>query len=486
MSVDYFSIESATSISTLKKGARIHVLGICGVAMAQIAIALHRLGFVLSGSDKEYYEPMKGLLESSSIKLYHGYSASNLDKNVDLVVIGNSISSGNEELCEVENKGLSYTFFPKLLNESVIRDNRSIVITGTHGKTTSSALAASVLVHAKKDPSFFVGGAAKGLVSGLEIGKGNFSVVEGDEYDSAFFAKVPKFFFYRADALVVTSLEFDHADIYPDLAAIEDVFLENVKKMPDGGTIAACIDCPNVARVVQSWRERTRAKIVTYGVSDSADVRIVDRKYDGLIQKIEILDLEQRIVLEAPLFGLHNARNVLGVYVALKSQGLDLGEIRSGLLEYKGVRRRQDIRVINKGIVVIEDFAHHPTAVRETLLAIREAYPKNRLLVAFEPRSNSSRRRVFQSDYISAFGGAQSVFLCEVAHRPGDEKLDLLNVSDLAKAINDTGVESLALGNPNEILEKLSGTAKKGDVIVVMSNGSFGGLIDKLVEVFSS
>ncbi len=482
MSFDSFSAQCATDLSVLNKGDKIHVIGICGVAMAQIAVALHGLGFIVSGSDKEYYEPMGSLLRRFPIALCDGFKGENIPDDVSLVVIGNSISYPNPEIAIIEERGLPYTFFPKLLSEVVIRNNHSIVVTGTHGKTTTSALGAEVLYHAKKDPSYFIGGAAKGLPDSLHVGGGAVSIVEGDEYDSAFFAKVPKFNFYRPDTLVITSIEYDHADIYPELDAIIKVFDNLVQTIPKNGTIIVCADCENVRRLAKTWRTEASGKVITYGSSHEAEVQITARSWKDGYQNITLKGDDLKIVLQTPLLGEHNARNVVSIYLACRSAGLSNEEILSGLRLFKGVKRRQDVRAERMGITLIEDFAHHPTAVFETLRALRERYDSNRIIAVFEPRSNTSRRNVFQDAYVKAFESADRVVLSEVSGRKSDEGHELMNVAELAARISDSGVPAAAVVGTDTICETLKVEMARGDVIVIMSNGSFGGLIDDLLE----
>ncbi len=482
MSFDSFSVQGSESLSSLSKGDKIHVIGICGVAMAQIAIALYELGFAVSGSDKEYYEPMGSLLKRFPITLFSGFREENVPSDVALVVIGNSISYGNPEVAVVEKNSLRYTFFPKLLAEVVIRNNHSIVISGTHGKTTTSALGATVLHAAQKDPSYFIGGVAKGLPDSLHVGHGECSIVEGDEYDSAFFAKVPKFSFYKPTTLVITSIEYDHADIYPNLEAIVAVFEDLVRSVPKDGTIIGCVDCPNVRELSKKWRGQVQATVITYGEHDTADIRIASRTWVDRFQQITLQEGGRETILQTPLLGLHNARNVTSIYLAARSAGLSHSEILPGLKQFEGVKRRQDIRAEKNGITLIEDFAHHPTAVHETLKAIRERYGHNRIVAVFEPRSNTSRRKVFQDAYIKAFASVDRVVLCEVTARQIDAGLDLMNVTELASEITKSGVPAEAHPSSSDIATVLKSSIKSGDVIVVMSNGSFGGLIGELSE----
>lgn len=477
-----FTIDQTAGLSGLKQGDSIHVIGICGVAMAQIGVVLHELGYRVSGSDKEFYEPMSGLLRRFPIPLSQGFDPANIPQDAALVVIGNAVSYGNPEVLEVERRKLPYTIFPKLLAETVIRNNHSIVVSGTHGKTTTSAIAATVLRSAGKDPGYFIGGVAKGLPGSLNVGHGSYSVVEGDEYDSAFFAKIPKFSFYKPTTLIITSIEFDHADIYQDLDAIISVFDQLVRSVPKSGTVICCGDCPTVARLAARWKSGVEAAVITYGEGADTDVRITKRGWSDRFQEITISEGGRDITLSAPVLGLHNARNVVAVYLATRRAGLTHEEASAGLKTFEGVRRRQDIRAERGGITLIEDFAHHPTAVLETLRAIKERFPDNRLIAVFEPRSNTSRRKVFQEAYVRAFESADEVILCEVAARHNDAGLDLMNVTELGRDIEKAGVPSAVYPDADGIYRAIAESMQSGDVIVVMSNGSFGGLIEMLSQ----
>lgn len=485
MAVSYFSVENSSALQVVPPGGRIHVIGVCGVAMAQMSVVLSELGYIVTGSDKEYYEPMKSFLGNSKVKTFLGFDAAHLDDAPHLVLIGNSISVTNVEVIAVEEKKLPYTFFPKLLSETVIQERHSIAVCGTHGKTTTTALNATVLTAAGKNPSYFIGGAAKGLDRSLVIDSGSVSVVEGDEYDSAFFAKVPKFFFYKPKTAIITSLEYDHADIYPNLESIIEVFSKMVHGVPKDGLIICCIDCPNLKKLVPEWQKTALAPIMTYGTAPEADVQIESRSFSGMIQQIHCRLSAGTITLQLPAIGLHNARNAVATYLACTHAGVSSDAVVKGLQTFKGVKRRQDVRADKNGITLIEDFAHHPTAVHETLGAIREQFIGRRIIAVFEPRSNTSRRKVFQKQYVDAFGSADLVVLSAVTGRDSDKGQELMNVSDLAEDIASLGKESVALDGTQAIFEHVKVTMKSGDVIVVMSNGSFGGLIDLLERALS-
>lgn len=481
MGKEFFSVDRASGLELVPSNGRIHVIGVCGVAMAQLAIELTERGYSVSGSDVEFYEPMGGLLRRSSVSLKEGYRAENIPTDVSLVVIGNSISYGNPEVAIVEQRGLPYTLFPKLLFELVISGKHSIVISGTHGKSTTSGLCASVLYSARRDPGYFIGGVVEGLPKSLHVGTGTVSVVEGDEYDSAFFAKVPKFSFYRPDTLVVTAIEYDHADIYPDLQSIEREFNTIVSKVPASGQVICCVDDENIRRLISAWRANSKARIISYGLHDSSDFRIISRTSLPNGQSLSLRSKAgESLRLTIPLMGAHNARNSVSVFLACRAAGILDQEILDGLSKFQGVKRRQEIRAENGGILLIEDFAHHPTAVHETLSAVRERYTDRRIWAVFEPRSNTSRRKIFQDAYIEAFKNADEVILASVSARKSDEGQELLNVSELAEKIFAAGTPARVIDTPDNIAQYLKGEMRPGDLILVMSNGSFGGLIDTL------
>lgn len=479
MPKEHFSVANSSSLDTLTIGDHIHIIGVCGVAMAQLAILLSHSGFSVSGSDKEFYEPMGSLLRNSKVSLLTGYKEDNIPSQTKLVVIGNAISYGNPEVARVEEQHLPYTFFPKVLSEVVIGDRHSIVITGTHGKSTTSALAAVVLEECGAKPSYFIGAQVYGLSTSLKRGEGEISVCEGDEYDSAFFAKTPKFHFYKPTTLIITSIEFDHADIYPDLEAIKGEFRRLVENVPPEGKIICCIDDKVVREELEVYRNISKAEIITYSTSSDAMYSIENRREEGSSQLIQLRD-GTRISL--PLAGEFSARNALAVYLATTSLGLNPSAVISALANFQGLRRRQEILLDNEQVTLIEDFAHHPTAVRETLKGLSERYKGRRLWALFEPRSNTSRRRIFQQDYVAAFSSADEIVLCEVAARHNDQGLELLSVAELASAISEAGTHARALTNADAIADTVMAESKAGDVIVIMSNGSFGGLPATLKE----
>lgn len=479
----YFSIANASSLQQVPAGGRVHVIGVCGVAMAQLALTLHELGYKVSGSDKEFYEPMGGLLRRSSITLHEGYRAENISGDEALVVIGNAVSYGHPEVSEVERHGLKFTLFPKLLHDLAIRGRHSIVLAGTHGKSTTSAMAAATLARMSRDPSYFVGGVVRDLPKSLHIGNGDVSVVEGDEYDSAFFAKVPKFSFYAPDTMLITAIEYDHADIYPSLAAIEAQFEGAIQALPSTATVICCVEQENLRSLAARWSREARGKVITYARNSGAQNLVSEiRESQGVLHAKLLLDDGSQHELRLKVPGAHNALNALGVVLALRSYGVEVEQAVALLGEFIGVKRRQEVVAAHGGVTVIDDFAHHPTAVHETLSGVRSRYPSSRLVAVFEPRSNTSRRKVFQEAYVRAFQAADQVLLCNVTARSIDPLDQLLDVATLGREIASQGAACRTFPDATAIFETLQRELKPGDVVVVMSNGGFGGLVGLLCD----
>lgn len=485
MTKEWFKTEHSVAMKYLKPGSKIYLIGVCGVAMGQLAIALSERGFNVSGSDREFYEPMASLLRKSGIKTFEGYCAENVELQADLVVIGNSVSYTNPEVAVVEQSNLPYTLFSKALAELIIDGRHSIVVTGTHGKTTTTALGASVLSKLGANPSFFIGGQALGLEKSLVRGDGKFSIVEGDEYDSAFFAKTPKFHFYLPNTVIITSIEYDHADIYSSLDQIKAEFIKLIQNLPPSSHVVACVDNATVVDVISGiTSSRGDLKVTTYGSNPGADLYIKERKLlESGSQEIQIENRSGKsYTIKFPMLGSYNALNATAILAALLPFDFKEDELLGAFSDFKGTKRRQEIIYNQNGITVIEDFAHHPTAVSETLTGIAERYPSGRLFAVFEPRSNSSRRPVFRKAYSQAFSKATRVLLLEVARREIDKDLHLLSSLELASDISKTGLIADAYDSVEKILNELIADVRSGDVIVVMSNGAFGGLPQKLTQ----
>ncbi|MDP1826694.1 MAG: Mur ligase family protein [Archangium sp.] len=455
---------------------RIHLVGVAGTGMGSFAGMLKAAGYEVTGSDENVYPPMSHMLEAWGIKALTPYSPSNLDvAKPDLVIIGNVIRRVNPEATAVRERRIPQMSFPAALGSLFLKQRHSVVVAGTHGKTTTSSLMGHVLASAGKDPTFLVGGVTKNYSGNYRLGKGPHFVVEGDEYDTAYFDKGPKFLHYQAKTLILTSVEFDHADIYRDLAHYESSFEKLVALMPADGTIIVSAGWPNAVRLARS----SKAKVITYSAKEDSGADVVPA---GLRLGPEGARFSVKgFPLLLPMAGAHNVENALGVYAAAKSLGLTDGELAAGFASFTGIKRRQEERGEPGGVLVIDDFAHHPTAVKETIAAVASRYPGRRLWAIFEPRSNTSRRNIHQDDYAHSFTGAARASI-KVPERhdkiPQGEELD---VPRLARELSARGIPAVAETTVPALLDEVVRDAREGDVLLVMSNGSFGGFIDSLL-----
>jgi UDP-N-acetylmuramate: L-alanyl-gamma-D-glutamyl-meso-diaminopimelate ligase len=459
---------------------RIHLVGVAGTGMGAFAGMLKAAGYEVTGSDDNVYPPMSDMLREWGIPVMTPYSADNIDRaRPDLVIIGNVIRRVNPEATAVRERRIPQMSFPAALGELLLADRHSVVITGTHGKTTTAALMAHVLVAAGTDPSFLVGGVTANYSGNFRLGNGPFVVIEGDEYDTAYFDKGPKFLHYRARTALLTSVEFDHADIYRDMAHYESAFEQFVRTLPADGLLAVCASYPNAVALAKA---SATSRVVTYAATARADYSARNVSFGPEGARFEVLGPEgsSRSML-LPMSGHHNVENAVGVYAAARSLGLTPQQIADGFATFKGVKRRQEIRAEIGGVLVIDDFAHHPTAVRETIDAIRLRYPDRRLWAVFEPRSNTSRRNIHQREYAEAFDGAKLATLKVPEHHdkvPLEEELSIPAVVD---ALQHRGIEADASPDVAELVRRVAGGAESGDVILVMSNGAFGGFIPSLL-----
>jgi UDP-N-acetylmuramate: L-alanyl-gamma-D-glutamyl-meso-diaminopimelate ligase len=442
---------------------------------------LKTAGYEVTGSDENVYPPMSDMLAAWGVRVMTPYAAANLDvARPDLVIIGNVIRRVNPEATAVRERGIPQMSFPAAFGSLVLADKHSVVVVGTHGKTTTSALMAHVLVDAGTDPSFLVGGVALNGGANFRNGNGPFVVVEGDEYDTAYFDKGPKFLHYRAKTAILTSVEFDHADIYRDMAHYESAYEKFAATLPEDGFLAVASSYPNAVRIAQ---KASRAFVATYAVHGEADYTAEALTFEPDGARFVVREPRGRTGRYLlPMSGHHNVENALGVYAAARALGLSADQIRAGFASFAGVKRRQEIRGTVDDILVIDDFAHHPTAVRETIVAIRQRYPERRLWAVFEPRSNTSRRNIHQSEYASAFDGAAlaSIRVPEPHDKvPANEQLDIGKVVDALRA---KGIDADASRDVDVLVHRVVSDAQPGDVILVMSNGSFGGLIPAVLD----
>ncbi len=460
---------------------RIHLVGVAGTGMGAFAGMLKAAGYVVTGSDENVYPPMSDMLRTWGIEVYTPYAAANLERaRPDLVIIGNVIRRINIEATAVRDRGLPQMSFPAAFGALVAADRHSVVIAGTHGKTTTSALMGHVLAAAGRDPTFLVGGVTLNYGGNFRLGKGAHVVVEGDEYDTAYWDKGPKFLHYRARTVLLTSVEFDHADIYRDLAHYESSYQRLAESLPADGWLGVAASYP---RAVALARQHSRATVVTYAWDLDADYRGHGARFSEAGSTFTIdAPAGESVELSIPMSGFHNLENAVGVYAAARALGLSPEEVEAGLATFHGVKRRQEIRGEVGGVLVIDDFAHHPTAVRETIRALRQRYPTRRLWAVFEPRSNTSRRNIHQGEYQAAFDEAQHVVLrLPEAHDqvPRDEQLD---VPAIVRALGDRGIDAIASSDVGELVAHVANAAQRNDLVLIMSNGAFGGFIPSLLE----
>jgi len=464
--------------------ARFHFIGIGGTAMASLAALLRAKGHDVQGSDRGVYPPMSDFLRRERIPTFEGYDEAHLTPDIQTVVVGNAISRGNPELEAVLDRKIQYRSLPEVLRDEFLWGSRSIVMAGTHGKTTSTALAAWLLSAAGQDPSMLVGGIAVNVDSSYLFGGGRDFVIEGDEYDSAFFDKTAKFLKYLPDIAVVGNLEYDHADLYADMEALRVAFRRLMTLVPRTGRVILGADSAEAAGL----RPFATCPVETVGLAAGADWRATELEPSDRGMTFEVsLRGEPLGHARSPLYGVHNVRNTLAAFAAAHAAGLSFEQMTGGLASFKGVKRRLELRGTVRGVSVIDDFAHHPTAILETIRAIKASYPDRRVWAVFEPRSATSCRRVFQQDFARAFAdsGADEVVLASVFRQsvPADERL---SVDDLVRDLVQTGRRARHLPSVDDIVRVVAREAGPGDVVVIMSNGGFGGIYGKLLAALSA
>ena len=450
--------------------------------MATLAALLKHQGHDVSGSDEHVYPPMSDFLSVERIDVLEGYSADHV-ATPDLVVVGNAISRGNAELEAVLDRGIRYASLPETIRDQWLWDAHSIVIAGTHGKTTTTALTGWLLTAAGADPTVLIGGIAQNFGedgASYRVGKGKAFVIEGDEYDSAYFDKTAKFLKYLPDIAVINNIEFDHADIYRDIDEVRLAFRRLVNLVPRSGLTLLGVDSPDAAALA----DKARSRVQTFGLSSEAEWRGLDIRLGGGTAFRVNRKGEDLGEFTMPLLGDHNVRNALVAIAVGVDLGLDIDRLRKGLAAFKGVKRRLEVVGEARGVTVYDDFAHHPTAVDETLKALRRASPGTRIWAIFEPRSASSCRRVFQDDFARAFAGADEVVIASVfrSSLPPEERL---SESRLVGDLTARNVHARHLPDVEAIVDAVAREARAGDVIVVMSNGGFGGIHRKLLAALA-
>ncbi|HCN79475.1 MAG TPA: UDP-N-acetylmuramate:L-alanyl-gamma-D-glutamyl-meso-diaminopimelate ligase [Verrucomicrobiales bacterium] len=454
----------------------IHFIGICGTAMGSTAAALRAQGHIITGSDEKVYPPMSDVLRAAGITLSEGYKAENLPAGADLHVVGNAISRGNEELETVLERRLPYISMAELIKREVIQGRRSFVVSGTHGKTTTTTLLAWLLEHAGRNPGFLIGGVPANFESGARFNDSEFFVIEGDEYDTAYFDKRSKFLHYLPECVIVNNIEFDHADIFRDLDDILLTFQRLLNSVPRNGLVllngddANCLalKSPAPVRTVGLGPDYSERLVITGGGPESTDFTLNGAAFS------------------LPMIGEFNARNAAMAVCAARHAGLSDEEIRAGLASFKGIRRRQQVRGEAGGVTVVDDFGHHPTAIRETLRGMRRKYPGRRLWAVFEPRSNTSRRNLLQNELIAALREADGSVVASVANPekvPAELRLD---PDKVAASVTSAGRACFHEPDTAAIVARLKQETRPGDVVIVFSNGGFDGIHDKLLAALQA
>ena len=469
----------------------VHFVAIAGTGMGSLAGLLQARGLRVTGSDDQLYPPMSTLLEQWQIPVHESFRAEHvLDPTPDLVVIGNAVREDNPEARAAIDEGLPYRSFSDALYELAMAGKHSVVVSGTHGKTTTTSLVSYLLMATGRDPSMLVGGFAHDFDGSFREGQGRHFVVEGDEYDTAFFDKTPKFLHYHPHTLILTSVEFDHADIYRDLDHVKRAFRELVASMPAEGTIVAATGHEHVEDVVQD----APCRVVRYGVAEEDPT--LDWRAHSLVPgeggtRFTVVRREGPMAsVETSMFGAHNVENVLAALATCEVLGVPLEESAAALPAFRGIKRRLEERGEADGVLVLDDFAHHPTAVEATVAAAKARYLGRRIVAVFEPRTNTSRRTVFQQAYAEAFDEADALVICRVPETPiysnTGEVAEFFSADQLAADVSARGTPAEAFEDVDAIVAHLGAEARSGDVLLVMSNGAFGGIWGKLLDALAA
>ena len=452
----------------------VHFIGIGGTAMAAVAGAMKDKGFVVTGSDQNVYPPMSTFLVAKQIEVMNGYAEANLNHKPDLVVVGNAVSRGNPEAEVVLERKLRFCSLPELLKEYFIRGKRSIVVTGTHGKTTTTSLLTWVFEHNGLNPSFLIGGIPNNFAQGARFTDSDWFIIEGDEYDTAFFDKRSKFVHYLPEVAIINNVEFDHADIFKDLGEIQLSFRRFINLIPRNGQLLANGDDANLAPLL----DVTHCPVKRFGLGEANAVRAFNLKLGPTASEFETPSAKFHLDLVGEL----NVRNALAVVAAAKHCGLKNSQIQSAFSTFKGIKRRMEVRGIAGGVTVIDDFGHHPTAIRETLRALRLKFPSQKIHAVFEPRSNTTRRNIFQAELAGAFADADAVIVSQIARLEQINAEERLDPERLMRDIQSSGKPTAYLADVDAIISHCLQNVGGGEVICVFSNGGFGGIHGKLLE----
>jgi UDP-N-acetylmuramate: L-alanyl-gamma-D-glutamyl-meso-diaminopimelate ligase len=466
----------------MQKLKHIHLIGICGTAMASLAGMLQQQGHHITGSDSAAYPPMSDLLAGLNIKIYEPYAESNLEPRPDLVVVGNAISRGNPELEYVLDQRIPFCSMAAILHDEFLPGRESLVVAGTHGKTTTTSMLAWIYEVASRTnpefaPSFLIGGVAENFGTSFMVRPTRPFLLEGDEYDTAFFDKGPKFLHYFPDAAILTHVEFDHADIYADLDAVKTAFKRLVNLIPRRGRVVAFDGSENVSECVAN----AFCAVERYGFAESSYWHITDLRHDEALSRWTLLrDGAPFAELSLPMAGEHNALNATAAAAVAAGQGVPVGAIVEALATFKSVKRRLEVSAVVDGVTIIDDFAHHPTAIRETLRALRESYPGRRLWAVLEPRSNTLRRNVFETALVESLMLADRVVLANVFKSENIPANERLVPEKVVARLNEMGTPSVVYADADAIADALAPQLRQGDVVAILSNGGFGNIYQKL------
>ncbi len=461
----------------------VHLIGICGTAMASLAGMLRQRGFRVSGSDAAAYPPMSVFLESLGITVRQPFGVKNLEPRPDLVVVGNAISRGNVELEHVLDEHIPLHSLPQILHDEFLRGKEVLVVAGTHGKTTTTSMLAWIFHTAGMQPSFLVGGIAENFSSSFQLGQGKHFILEGDEYDTAFFDKGPKFLHYFPNGLILTSVEFDHADIYKDLDAVETAFKRLVNLIPQRGRIVAFDTGESLARSL----ERAFCPVERYGAAANATWRVTDLRLEPTRTTWSVLrNGEAWTNFEFALAGEYNVWNATAAAALAAGYGISKQEIAAALKTFKSVKRRLEVRAQVNGITIIDDFAHHPTAIAGTLTALRSRYPGARLWVILEPRSNTLRRNVLQKELAKSLALADEVVVADVFKSEAIPETERLDLAALGAQVQEHGRRARIVPEVNGIVQLVAPEMRPGDVVAILSNGGFGGIYETLPQRLKS
>jgi UDP-N-acetylmuramate: L-alanyl-gamma-D-glutamyl-meso-diaminopimelate ligase len=463
----------------MNKHRHIHLIGVCGTAMASLAGMLKARGWHVTGSDAAAYPPMSDFLASLGVPVAQPYAASNLEPRPDLVIVGNAISRGNVELERVLDERIPFRSLPQILYEEFLSGHEVIAVAGTHGKTTTTSMLAWIFRVAGKGPSFLIGGIAENFGSSFGLGGGEHFLIEGDEYDTAFFDKGPKFLHYFPDAAILTSVEFDHADIYKDLDAVKTAFRRLVNLVPRRGKIVAYDANGNVNECVKG----AFCKVERYGFSASATWRIVDLKLEPTRTRWSVLrEGKSWAGFEFSLAGEYSVLNATAAGALAAGYGITAEKIAEALRTFKSVKRRLEVKAEVNGITIIDDFAHHPTAITETLKALRTRYPGRRLWTILEPRSNTMRRNVLQAELANSLAAADEIVVAGVFKSDAIPEAERLDISAVMKELTRNGRNARVIGDVDAIVAMAAAEMRPGDVVAILSNGGFGGIYEKLPQ----